>query len=153
MKCLFHFSRVPTAFCRHLIYEQAKKSSKMCIIYLYYACRIRSERANPCFFIVFRFAWVIIWQELCTSGNFYKKRNVIIQGHVRPLLSPSVVTKSSKAVFFWTIGVCVLCLCMPLNQLIQSLFYVLVHLCFPCNHPAPQPPRPAPHFQAPDDSV
>lgn len=36
----------------------------------------------PVSVVLFCFVWVIIWQRLCTFGNFYKKLNVIIWGHI-----------------------------------------------------------------------
>lgn len=103
-----------------------------------------------CFF--FCFAWAVLWQGLCSFGNFYKKLNVIIGG--APLasgLSFGLSCKTYKAVFFLTDGICFPCRRMPRNPLIHKTYF-LVRLCFSCSSPSRPAVPPAPRSQAPRDS-
>lgn len=45
---------------------------------------VRSERANPCFFVLFCFAWVIIWQGLYILGIFIRNVMLLFRGTSGP---------------------------------------------------------------------
>lgn len=118
MQLVWHFANIESATGR-------LREFVRCVLFtLNMPPGVWSKRVNPCF-VLFCLAWIVIWQGLCTFGNFYKKlNNVIIGAPLASGLPFSLSRKTCKAVFFLTDGICFPFLCMPLNQLICKTHFI-----------------------------